>query len=450
MDRVPLAPNATPFFGHMKLFTSDTLNYLLTLRDCGDIVRIRFGPFPFVVVSHPDLARQVLVTDAKSYDKSRVTKAALSDSAGKGLFTNDGEPWKRQRKLVQPAFHTQRIAAYADTMVSYTNALADTWRDGQTLELEHEMTTLTMRIVTKTLFDVDLADDTDDIGATITEVFHITNQRFNRLAPIPRWLPIRENRVMKKMVAKLDSIVHRFIDEWRKTGVDKGDLLSMLLLAMDDDDGGGMSDRQVRDEALTLFVAGHETTANTLIWVWYLLSQHPEIEAKLHAELESVLGDRLPTYDDLEKLVYTEMIIKEAMRLYPPAFMVTREPNEPVTLGGYALPAGTSLGVNIYGMHRDARFFPEPDRFDPERFSAENEKHIPKYAYIPFGAGPRVCIGNSFAMMEAKLVVATLARRFHLSHAPGHIAEPTRVFTMRPKYGMAMIAHPRAHEPMRG
>lgn len=449
MTDAPLAPNARPFFGHMKQFTADTLKYLLELRAYGDIVRIKFGPFSFVLVNHPDYARQVLVTEAKSFDKSIVTKNALSDTAGKGLFTNDGEAWKRQRKLVQPAFHTQRIAAYADTMVTYANALGDTWQAGQGIDIEHEMTTLTMRIVTKTLFDVDLSDDTDDIGATVTEVFEITNRRFNRLMAIPRWLPTRENRTMKVAVAKLDSIVHRFIDEWRKTGVDKGDLLSMLLLAMDDDDGSGMSDRQVRDEALTLFVAGHETTANTLIWVWYLLSQHPEIEARLHAELESVLGARQATFADLDKLVYTEMVIKEAMRLYPPAYLVTRDANEDIQIGGYDIPRGLPVGVNIYGMHHDARFFPDPERFDPERFSAENEKHIQKYAYVPFGAGPRVCIGNSFAMMEAKLIVATLARRFTLSHAPNHIAEPTRVFTMRPKYGMEMIAHPRALEAIR-
>ncbi|MFN8447157.1 MAG: cytochrome P450 [Anaerolineae bacterium] len=251
---------------------------------------------------------------------------------------------------------------------------------------------------------------------------------------------------MKQAMTGLDGMIQRFIDDRRKSGEDKGDLLSMLLLARDEDDGGMMTDRQVRDEAMTVFGAGHETTASALMWTWYLLSQHPDIEARLLDELDAVLGDRPARLDDLPRLTYTEMVVKEAMRLYPPAWSLTRQTVDEVDIGGYSIGKGKVVVVNIYGMHRDARYFPDPDRFDPERFSPENEKLIPKYAYLPFGGGPRVCIGNAFAMMEAKLVVATIARQFHLALAPGQQVKPERVFTLRSKYGMRMVATERQPE----
>jgi cytochrome P450 len=223
----------------------------------------------------------------------------------------------------------------------------------------------------------------------------------------------------------------------------------MLLLAQDEDDGGFMTDKQVRDEAITLFGAGHETTSNALMWTFYCLSEHPEVEARLHAEVDSVLGDRPPTLEDLPRLPYTEMVIKEAMRLYPPAWATAREPNTDVVIGGWPVRPGEVILLNIYGVHRDARFFPDPERFDPERFRPENEKLIPKYAYLPFGSGPRVCIGNAFAMMEARLILATIAQRFALRLAPGHTVKPERMFTLRAKGGMPMIVVPRqpAAEP---
>jgi cytochrome P450 len=236
-------------------------------------------------------------------------------------------------------------------------------------------------------------------------------------------------------------MIQRFIDDRRKSGEDKGDLLSMLLMARDEDDGGGMTDQQVRDEAMTVFGAGHETTAAALMWTWYLLSQHPDVEARLMEELDTVLGGRTPQLSDLPRLTYTEMVIKEAMRLYPPAWSVTRQTvGDDVVISGYPIKQGSVVILNIYGVHRDARYFPDPERFDPERFSPENEKTIPKHAYLPFGGGPRVCIGNAFAMMEARLIVATIAQQFHLSLAPGHNVEPQRVFTLRAKYGMKMVA----------
>jgi cytochrome P450 len=242
------------------------------------------------------------------------------------------------------------------------------------------------------------------------------------------------------VTARLDEMIQKFIDDRRASGEDKGDLLSMLLLARDEDGTGQMNDKQVRDEAMTLFGAGHETTAVALTWTWYLLSQHPEVEARLHEELNIALGGRQPTLEDLPRLPYTEMIIKEAMRLYPPAFGTTREANTNAEIAGYTIKKGQVVYVNIYGVHRDSRFFPDPDRFDPERFSPENEKQIQKYAYLPFGGGPRVCIGNAFAMMEARLILATVAQKYRLKLAPGHQVAPSRLFTLRPKFGMKMVA----------
>jgi cytochrome P450 len=335
-------------------------------------------------------------------------------------------------------------------MVKHTLRRIAAWTPGSTQPIDHEMADLTMSIIAETLFNAEVGPEADAIGAAVTTVLSIMNERFNRLIPTPNWLPIPENRVFKREIARLDALIQRFIDERRRTGEDRGDLLSMLLLAQDEDDGGFMTDKQVRDEAITLFGAGHETTSNALMWTFYCLSEHPEVEARLHAEVDSVLGDRPPTLEDLPRLPYTEMVIKESMRLYPPAWATTREPNTDVIVGGWPVKRGEVILLNIYGVHRDARFFPDPERFDPERFRPENEKLIPKYAYLPFGSGPRVCIGNAFAMMEARLILATIAQRFALRLAPGHTVKPERMFTLRAKGGMPMIVVPRqpAAEPV--
>lgn len=429
--------------GNMRAFSRDTLSLLLEARRYGDFVTIHFGPYIGFIASHPDLMHQILVTDADKFNKPAITKQVMEPVVGKGLFTNEGESWKRQRRLTQPAFHTRRIGAYADVMVKHTLRRIAAWTPGSTQPIDHEMAELTMSIIAETLFNAEVGPEADAIGAAVTTVLSIMNERFNRLIPTPNWLPIPENRVFKREIARLDALIQRFIDERRRTGEDRGDLLSMLLLARDEDDGGFMTDKQVRDEAITLFGAGHETTSNALMWTFYCLSEHPEVEARLHAEVDSVLGDRPPTLEDLPRLPYTEMVIKESMRLYPPAWATTREPNTDVIVGGWPVRRGELILLNIYGVHRDARFFPDPERFDPERFRPENEKLIPKYAYLPFGSGPRVCIGNAFAMMEARLILATIAQRFALRLAPGHTVKPERMFTLRAKGGMPMIVVPR-------
>lgn len=440
---LPPGPPGHFLLGNMRAFTRDTLGFLLETRRYGDLVTVRFGPYISFIVNHPDLIHQILVTDADKFYKAAITRKVMEPVVGKGLFSNEGEPWKRQRRLTQPAFHTRRIGAYADVMVKHTLRQIATWTPGSTRSIDREMAELTMGIIAETLFNAEVGPEADAIGQAVTTVLSIMNRRFDRLFPTPNWLPIPENWTFKREIARLDALIQRFIDERRRTGEDRGDLLSMLLLAQDEDDGGFMTDKQVRDEAITLFGAGHETTSNALMWTFYCLSEHPEVETRLHAEIDAVLGERPPTLDDLLRLPYTEMVIKEAMRLYPPAWSATREPKTDVTLGGWLVRRGEAIMLNFYGVHRDPRFFPDPERFDPERFNPENEKRIPKYAYLPFGGGPRICIGNAFAMMEARLILATIAQRFTLRLAPGHTVTPERVFTLRSKGGMPMIVMPR-------
>jgi cytochrome P450 len=443
MQRVPPAPKGHFLLGNIPEFSQDSLKFMLDLRAYGDLASYKFGPYRGYIVNHPDLAHDLLVTHADKTYKNRGLKRALDPILGAGLFTSEGDFWKRQRKLVQPAFHTRRIGAYAETMVEYAQDAIRSWNAGETVEVDLAMNALTMRIIAKTLFDADVNAEAREAGEAVATVLEDVNERLNQIVPLPRWVPTPKNRRFYAAVDRLDRLIQRFIDERRKSGDDKGDLLSMLLMAQDADDGGVMTDKQVRDEAMTLFGAGHETTAVAMTWTWYLLSQHPEVEAKLHAELDSVLAGRAPTLADLPRLPYTEMVLKESMRLYPPAFTVIREVTAPFTLGGYDFKPGRVIIVNIYGIHRDARFFPDPERFDPERFTPENEKRLPKYAYFPFGGGPRICIGNAFAMMEATLLLATIAQRWTLRLAPGQVVEPQRKFTIRPKYGMKMIAEPR-------
>jgi cytochrome P450 len=437
-------PRGQFLLGNLREFNRDTLKFLLEQRQYGDITQFRFGPFPAIVINHPDYAHEVLVAQADKFYKTTSTKQIMGPVVGNGLFTSDGDFWKRQRRLVQPAFHSKRIGAYAQVMVDYAADLAVEWHSGDTRSIDRDMTNLTMRVIAKTLFDADISRDAPEVGQAIREGLALIEQSFRQLFPAPTWLPTPHNRKMRLVVERLDALIQKFIDDRRASGEDKGDFLSLLLSAQDEDNSV-MTDKQVRDEAMTLFGAGHETTAVTLTWIWYLLSQYPEAEARLYEELERVLAGRLPTLDDLPKLTYTEKIVKEAMRLYPAAWVVTREAHQDLTLGNHPVKKGRIVLVNVYGLHHDPRYFADPERFDPERFSPENEAKIAKYTYLPFGGGPRVCIGNAFSLMESRLLLATLAQRFKLSLAPNFAVVPDRQFTLRPKYGMQMIVSEREH-----
>lgn len=353
---------------------------------------------------------------------------------GNGLLTNEGDFWKRQRKLAQPAFHSRRIESYATAMVDYAQQMVSTWRTGETRRIDREMMKLTLNIVAKTLFDADVSGDADHVGELLTRILEASNDRINSAIPIPDWVPTAKTRQMHGHIAELDVILQRFIDDRRKSS-DKGDLLSMLLQARDDD-GSGMDDKQLHDELMTIFLAGHETTAMNLTWTWYLLMQHPEIMTRLAKKWIMSLGDRPATLADLANLKYTEMVIKESMRLYPPAPSVGREPIADTQLGGYPVAKGALLTLSIWGLHRNPKVFPNPEVFDPERFSPENEKNIPRYGYLPFGAGPRVCIGNSFALMEARLILATMVQHIDMSLVPGQEFIPKQLVTVRPANGI--------------
>jgi cytochrome P450 len=431
-----------PLIGNARALNQDRLAFFTENRQkYGEVVHFRLMGFHAVQINRPDLIQEVLVQHPDKFNKSPVLKRITREILGDGLLTSDGEQHKRQRKLIQPVFHHARIAGYGDVMVQHTARMLDRWQTGETIQLEREMMRLTLGVVAKTLFDADVESNADEIGDVITQGIHFAGRRVAQAAYLD-WLPTKANRERKQGVGKLDAVIFGFIEERRKQGHDRGDLLSMLLAAADEQ--GQMSNQQVRNEAMTLFIAGHETTANALSWAWYLLAQHPAALATLQRELDSVLGGRAATAADLPQLKYAEMVIKEAMRLYPPAWIITRRAVEPVQIGPYLLPANTIVIMSPYLMHRDAHFFPDPERFQPERWASEMEKQLPRYAYFPFGGGPRICIGNGFAMMEAVLILATMAQRYQLDLVSATPIDPEPLITLRPKQPIMMRVAERA------
>ena len=426
------------------VFPFDPLAFGLDIaRQYGDIAYYKAGPLHVYQLAHPDLARQILVEQPEKFVKSRYIKRAFRPFAGEGLLTSDGEFWKQQRKLMQPAFHHGRLTGYGTVMVARATQMADSFDDGRVLEIDVEMAKLTLGIVVKSLFGADFTRESQEISGLMVAVLNAANQRLNEVLGLPSWVPTLRNLREKRALARLDEMLHTVITNRHASGEQSNDLLSVLLAAVDEESGARMSDRQLRDEMMTLFLAGHETTANALTWTWYLLSQHPDVEANLLKELDEVLAGRAPTAADLTNLPYTDMLVREVLRLYPPAPGVAREPIEDVEIGGYVVPKGSLVTVNTYAIQRDRRFFEDPERFDPQRFARGWDERIPRYAYLPFGGGPRVCIGNGFAMMEARLIVATIAQRSRLSLEPGQNVVPRQLVTLRPKDHMRMRVHAR-------
>jgi len=422
-----------------RLLPFDPLAFGLDIaREYGDIVYYHVGPLHVYQLTHPDLARQVLVEQPEKFHKAQLIKRAFRPFAGEGLLTSDGALWRQQRRLMQPAFHHAQLTMYGAAMVEHALRMVEAVEDGKVLEINEAMATLTLGIVVKCLFGADFMREAEKVSRLMVEVLDAANRRLNSVLLVPSWVPTWRNLREKRALATLDGMIQALITARRTSDRKPDDLLSVLLAAVDEDSGAGMSDRQLRDEMMTLFLAGHETTAAALTWTWYLLSQHPAVEARLVGELQQVLGGRAPTVADLPNLPYTEMVVREAMRLYPPAPGVAREPIEDVKIGGYDVPKGSLISVNIYALHRDPRFFEDPERFDPDRFSNAWDERIPRYAYFPFGGGPRVCIGNGFAMMEARLILATLAQRCQLSLEPGQQVVPIQLVTVRPKNGVRM------------
>lgn len=439
---LPPGPKGRWLSGSLPEFRHDRLAFFTDCaRTHGDVVRFRLGPRRLVVVSHPDLIEQILVHRSKDFIKHfalRLNPLVL----GNGLLTSEADFWLRQRRLIQPAFQKSRIATYAPEMLDAAQHVLGDWQPGQTRDIHHEMARLTLRIAARTLFGAEVGNEAKQVSDALDFLQQSFLARFNRMFILPSWLPTPHNVRVWKAVARLDEIVYGFIRARRSDSAGKNDLLSLLLRAQDED-GSRMTDKQLRDEAMTLFLAGHETTALTLTWTWHLLASHPYVEDTLVAEVRSVLGDRLPTVEDLPRLRYTEQVIQESMRLLPAVYTIGREALKEMELGGYRIPKGTTLMMPQWVVHRDPRWWDEPEAFRPERWSSPRVKAMPHFAYFPFGGGPRLCVGNTFALMETTLILATLAQRYRFTVVPGHPVEPFATFTLRPKYGLPSIVTPR-------
>lgn len=450
--------------GHFRKFRKDPTGFLTAQAALGDVSFFRMGAQKSYFLNHPDLVRDLFVVNAHKFMKGRALQRA-KNLLGEGLLTSEGEFHLRQRRMIQPAFHRTRIAEYAKSMVEFAERMSENWTDGDVRDIDQEMMHLTLQIVGKTLFNANVEDDADAVGGAMTTVSKLFDFL---LLPYSEWLqklPLPQTRRFDHARTTLNSVIYGIIDERRRSGEDKGDLLSMLLHARDEDDGGTMSDEQVRDEALTLFLAGHETTSNALTFTWYLLSENPDKAAKMHQELECVLGPgknpsgnadlggfnpksqipnprsggRLPTIDDLPDLRYTEAVLAESMRLFPPAWAIGRLSLADHDFGGYPIEKGSLVLVSPYVAGRDPRFWEDAGEFIPERWQTQSVKEAgQKNIYFPFGGGVRRCIGESFAWTEGVLLLATIARRWRLRMVPEQKIGLQPLITLRPKYGMRM------------
>ncbi len=444
--RVPPGPpprrSTLSSVGYYYRFLVDSLGFVRERFDrYGDIYYAPSRGVPLFVLRHPDHLWEVLVRDGAKYGKTHSAFAMLERFLGKALLTTDGDVWRRQRRMVQPAFSKKRLEGYASVMVDEADRLAREWQPGATTDVSREMMELTLRAVCRTLFSHDVRGQTDSVA----EAMDVFRNALGRPDFLPRWMsPWRRQAEGAKQA--LDDIIYGMIRERRASGEspEPADLLHMLVTAKDTEgDGGTLGDTEIRDQLVTMFLAGHETTSHALTWTWYLLSQHPDAERKLHAELDTVLGGRLPTYEDLASLPYTRWCFEEAMRLYPPAFTIARRAEEDAEIGGYHVPKGSEVVMWIYMTHHDARWYPNPRAFIPERFAPEAVAKRPRLAYLPFAAGARACIGKMFALIEGQLVLATLAQRFRPRLAPGHEVKMAPRVTLAPKGGMPMRLEPR-------
>lgn len=438
-------PPAHWLLGCLPEFRRDPLGFLLKCASYGDVVKLQYGVAGNLMrrrraaagylLNHPDNIKHVLVINQRNYPKMPFPPAARR-VFGQGLLTSEDPLHLKQRRMMQPFFYHQRIATYAQAMTDKTEQLLEGWQEGATVDVAREMMRLTLTIVCKALFSIDLPQEVDELAEVITVgQHHITHQYFS--FPVPEFIPTRRNREFRKGLLLLNKMIYGMIHARRTSDKKPEDLLSTLLDARDQD-GSAMSDEQIRDEVLTLFLAGHDTTANALAWTWYLLSQHSEVEARLLAELKEVLGGRTPSFPDLSKLVYTRMVFDEAMRIYPPVWAVQtrtalREDRLPT---GTTIPAGADVIISPYVLHHNPRYFPDPDRFDPERFNPAVKQERPEYAYFPFSGGTRSCIGEPFARMEGILLLAGIAQRFKMTLLPGQTIVPEAMVTLRPKNGV--------------
>lgn len=456
-------PRGLPWFGSVFPAWRDPLALFLESRDrYGDVVRFKFGPFQYYLVNDPDVVKHVLVDNPKGYTKSR-NYLGLKVVLGEGLLTSEGDHWRRQRKLAQPAFHRDKLAGFATSMSMATRDMLTRWTkegEGASFCIHAEMMRLTFRIVGLTLFSSDVDGDAKDVGHALEVAMHWANDYAESMIRVPPYIPTPGNIRFKRAKKTLDDVVFRLIAERRaeaaKSGDFGGDLLGMLMAATEEPDPGaasspsartGMDDQQLRDEIITMILAGHETTANLLSWTFSLLSKHPDVERRVREEVRRVLGDRDPVLEDVRSLEYTKMVLEEALRLYPPAWVFERQAVAPDTLGGYPIEPGAIIGLCPYVLHRHPDHWENPEGFDPERFRPSLAEKRPRYAYLPFGGGPRTCVGNHFAMMEAQILLAMIVREQRLELEPSHRVELDPVITLRPKHGIKVRRRPQVGTP---
>ncbi len=444
LKNVPDYPGAKFPLGHLALFQQNGMNlFVKAARECGDLVRFRFGPTVMYQINHPDGAQHLLQGNNRNYGRQSYGNSLIKLVSGLNLFTSEGEYWLGQRRLMQPAFHRRRLENFAASMTDSTLRMLDRWQtaigDGRYLDMHYEMMTITMDVVGRALFSVDLIAETSILGKAFAISTEYVNHRFYKLFEPPLFIPTRRNRALLEARRNVDTILQQMIDERRGGGEPKDDLLQMLMDARDEETGQAMTDEQLRAESRIIIAAGQETTSNLLTWTFHVLAEHPAVETRLRAEIDSVLGGRVPQMDDLAHLPYARLVLDETLRLYPPAWaMTTRNALADDEILGYHLPQGAVCFIAPYILHRDPRFWDGPETFDPERFTDERSADRHKYAYIPFGAGPRKCIGNAFALMEAQLILVTLLQRVKLSPQPGCPVIPDGAFTLRVKGGLPM------------
>ncbi|MER7462460.1 cytochrome P450 [Streptomyces sp. NPDC097981] len=432
--RVTAAPRRLPLVGHALLMGRDPLAFLSSLPALGDLVEVRIGTKPAYLPCHPELVQQVLL-NARVYDTGGPVKEKARAILGNGLITSDWADHRRQRRMVQPAFHTARVAAYAEVMQEECAVHAASWETGKPVDISDAMQGLTARVTARALFSTEMAPHSvSEIQRCLPLMVEGAYRRALDPTGLLAKLPLAANREFEEALGRLHALIDGIIGDYRRAGEDRGDLLSALLAARDDEDGGQMTDQEVHDQVMTLLLAGVETTASALTWAWHLLAGSPEVERRLHAEVDEVLGGRTPTYADVPKLVHTQRIFTETLRLYPPAWMYTRMTTQDTELGGHPLPAGTDVLISPYVIHRSPDLFADPETFDPDRWLPERAKDVTRGSYLPFGAGSRKCIGDVFGMTEATLALAAIASRWRLRSVPGA--------AVRPRAQMSLTAGP--------
>ena len=440
-------PDGHPLLGSLGELRRDQLAFLLkNSQHYGPVMKFRIGPARIILVTSPDGVQQVLQTNNHNYTKKARGFDGLRDLLGNGLLVSDGEFWLKQRRLMQPAFHRHKIEGFGSMIVSEVSTMLTGWEriaaSGQLINLSHEMMSLTLSVITRALFNDRIADESGKIGSTVTTLLEDAIYRFEHPFALPYWFPSARNFRYNQAKASLHAVIDGIINRRLASGQEYGDLLDMLIQARDEDTGQGMSPEQLRQEAITLFIAGHETTAVLLSWTFYLLSKNLNARDRLQAEVRQVLAGRVPTVEDIPDLAYTRMVLDETMRLYPPAWITSRKSIEADEIEGFLIPAGADVSISPYATHHDPNLWPDPEQFDPERFSPERSAGRHRYAYFPFGGGPRQCIGNNLALLEAQLILAAITQRYNLDLAPGREVETEPLITLRPKDGPWMILHP--------